>query len=332
MSSGISDAGMRKESHQGSGFAAADDLVHGLSPGTYVVAVSGGVDSMALLHLLVQLNEEWRMRNQDQKNSPFKFVVAHLDHGIREDSNLDRKLVQKRATMYGLPFVHQKARLGPNVSEAVARRARYDFLHKVREASGARAIITAHHQDDMLETAIHNLLRGTGRRGLSSIKSTDTIIRPLLHVTKAELQLHAQLQKLEWREDSTNQDIKYRRNYIRHTILPRFNPEQREQLHAIIKRMHQLNNEIEAHLVNHLHDRLDKDRLDRKWFIQLPHAVAKEVMHAWLRRHSIKNIDKKLLERLVVAAKTFPYGARTDVDGRHVLWMQKDVLLLKHSK
>jgi tRNA(Ile)-lysidine synthase len=314
-------------------------MIEDLQPGTYIVAVSGGVDSMALLDMLVYLNEEWRMKNKASKktpftihHSPFKFIVAHLDHGIRKDSHLDRKLVQERAKAYGLPFVYHHAKLGQNASEAVARRARYDFLQKVREASGAKAIITAHHQDDMLETAAHNLLRGTGRRGLSSIRSTDTVIRPLLHVTKAELQLYAQLQKLDWREDSTNQDVKYRRNHIRHNILPRLNTEQRERLHAIIKRMHQLNDEIEAHLVNHLHVRLDRDQLDRKWFIQLPHTVAKEVMHAWLRRHSIKNIDKKSLERLVVAAKTFPYGARTDVDGRHVLWMQKDVLLLKHSK
>ena len=295
-------------------------MIKELQPGTYVVAVSGGVDSMALLDML-------RRERPD-----LKLIVAHLDHGIRDDSHLDRKLVQERAAAYGVPFVHHQASLGPNTSEAIARRTRYDFLHKVREVAGAKGIITAHHQDDMLETAIHNLLRGTGRRGLSSIKSTDHIIRPLLHVTKPELRRHAEMQGLVWREDSTNNDLRYKRNYIRHKIIPRLNPEQRQYLLNMIGYMRGLNDEIDALVVNHLHVRLDKDQLDRKWFIHLPHAVAKEVMHAWLRRHKIKDIDRKTLERLVVASKTFPQGARTDVDGRHALWMQKDLLVLKHSK
>jgi tRNA(Ile)-lysidine synthetase-like protein len=295
-------------------------MIEELQPGTYVVAVSGGVDSMALLNML------------HKERPDLKLVVAHLDHGIRTDSHLDRKLVQEHASAYGLPFVHHQAKLGPGASEAVARRARYDFLHKVRQATNAQGIITAHHQDDMLETAIHNLLRGTGRRGLSSIKSSDGIIRPVLHLPKPALKQHAETHGLAWREDSTNQDTKYKRNYIRQHILPKFSDEKREQLLTIIHRMRELNDEIDAHLINHLHVRLDNDQLDRKWFIHMPHDVAKEVMHAWLRRHKIKNIDKKTLERLVVAAKTFPHGARTDVDGRHALWMQKDVLLLKHSK
>jgi tRNA(Ile)-lysidine synthetase-like protein len=294
-------------------------MIEELEPGTYVVAVSGGVDSMALLDVLRQ-------------QPGLKLIVAHLDHGIRDDSHLDRKLVQERAAQYGLPFVHHQAKLGPNASEAAARRARYGFLHTVRSASGAKAIITAHHQDDLLETAIHNLLRGTGRRGLTSLKNTDVVIRPLLHVTKPELQLHAKVQNLPWREDSTNVDTRYKRNYIRQHILPRLDHEQRAQLLKIIHHMHELNDEIEARLINQLHVRLDKDQLDRKWFIQLPHTVAREVIHAWLRRHKIKNIDKKTLERLVVAAKTFPLGSRTDVDGQHVLWMQKDVLFLKHTR
>lgn len=294
-------------------------MIEELQPGKYVVAVSGGVDSMALLDMLRQ-------------QPGLKLIVAHLDHGIREDSHLDRKLVQERAREYGLPFIYHQARLGPAASEAAARRARYEFLHKVREASNAKAIITAHHQDDLLETTIHNILRGTGRRGLASLKNSDVVIRPLLHVTKPELHLHAKVQNLPWREDSTNQDTRYRRNYIRHTILPKLNQEQRDQLLAIIHRMRQLNEEIEGHLINHLHVRLDKDQLDRRWFIALPHAVSKEVIHAWLRRHNIKNVDKKTLERLVVAAKTFPLGARTSIDGRHVLWIQKDVLILKHPK
>ncbi|QQS18837.1 hypothetical protein IPL68_02130 [Candidatus Saccharibacteria bacterium] len=87
--------------------------------------------------------------------------MAHFDHGIRPDSVEDRKLVQKLAKQYGLPFVYDRAELGAGASEAVAREARYAFLSRVKEAVGADAIITAHHEDDVLETIIINWLRGT---------------------------------------------------------------------------------------------------------------------------------------------------------------------------
>ena len=153
----------------------------GQEPGKYVVAVSGGVDSVALLHLLLEANDERRTMNDEDSPSsvlrpPFRFVVAHFDHGIRKDSAEDRKLVQAMAQkIRGLPFVYDEGRLGPRASEATARLARYTFLRRVLQASGARAIVTAHHQDDLLETAIINLLRGTGRKGLTALGSRSDI-------------------------------------------------------------------------------------------------------------------------------------------------------------
>jgi tRNA(Ile)-lysidine synthase TilS/MesJ len=109
----------------------------------------------------------------------FKFIVAHYDHGVRSDSQLDRQLVQGVARQHGLTFVYDEGKLGPGTSEAVARKARYAFLRKVQQTTGARAIITAHHEDDLLETALLNLLRGTGRRGVTSLRSRHDIHRPL---------------------------------------------------------------------------------------------------------------------------------------------------------
>lgn len=293
-------------------------MIEELQPGTYVVAVSGGVDSMALLDML-------------SKHPGLNLVVAHLDHGIREDSHIDRQLVQEVAESHGLPIVVHEAKLGPGASEAAARHARYEFLHKVRVASGARAIVTAHHQDDLLETAVLNLLRGTGRRGLSSLRSTDTVVRPFLHISKQELYEHARANSLPWREDVTNYDTTLKRNHVRRNVLPRLKPEEREQLLNIVRRMHDLNDEIDALLINHLHVRLDRDELERHWFIQLPHAVSREILHAWLRRHSINDLDSKTIERLVVAAKTFAPGLRAGVDGRHTLHMSRHSLALLHN-
>lgn len=307
-----------------------------LPAGRYVVAVSGGVDSVVLLHLLVQKqNEERGTKNGEGQaspfsvpRSPFSFIVAHFDHGIREDSAEDRRLVQGLAKKYGLPFVYHRGELGPRASEAVAREARYKFLHQVRVASGADAIITAHHQDDLLETVILNLLRGTGRRGLSSLRSIDVVKRPLLHVPKNELLRYAKREGLQWHEDSTNADERYLRNYIRKRLLPRFAEHDREALVIISRWAGKTNHEIGRQAANYLHLQPAADVLDRHSFIMLPHAVAREIMAEWLLANTKAELSRKLLERLVVAAKTGRAGTRVDIDAKHWLAISRQALML----
>ena len=286
-----------------------------ISPGLYVVAVSGGVDSMALLDLL-------------RRHPNTRLVVAHFDHGVRPDSALDRKLVQDTARRHGLQFVYDQANLGLGVSEDTARQARYKFLHRVREASAAQAVITAHHQDDLLETAVHNMLRGTGRRGLVSLRSHDILWRPLLGVSKKDLVAYAKDQGLVWREDSTNQDMRYMRNYIRHKLLPRLNDDQRQELLGHIRATHDLHAQLETELTNHLHLHPAVDKLDRHWFIMLPHVVAREVLLVWLRKHGVADVSARMLERLVVAAKTYSPGRIADVDKTYILQIGKNILAL----
>ena len=286
-----------------------------VQPGTYVVAVSGGVDSMVLLDLL---------RSQPD----LKLVVAHFDHGIRHDSSFDKDLVRHVARSYNLPFVYHEAKLGPDASEDQARKARYEFLHQVRQASGARAVLTAHHHDDALETAVINILRGTGRKGLSALRSRQTVHRPLLHIPKQVIREYARDQGLVWREDSTNQDTKYLRNHVRHNVLSQFEDSDRQKLKDIISRTAQVNEELDTQLMNYLHVQSQNGKLDRDTFLRLPHAVSKEVMAAWLRKHGIADFDKKALERLVVRAKTLAPGKVTDVTRGHSLRISKDYLAL----
>lgn len=287
--------------------------------GRYVVAVSGGVDSIALLHML-------------QRQPGIRLTVAHLDHGIRDDSVQDRKLVQSAAQDYGLPFVYHEARLGGGASEAVARSARYDFLHTVQNSSGARAIVTAHHQDDVLETAIINLLRGTGRKGLTSLGRQHDIERPLLDVPKEALIAYARDQGLQWREDSTNQNPDYLRNYIRQQILPRFDKAGRTRLQEIIENVQGINHEIDNLILNHLHLQPQAGQVDRTWFTQLPHAVAREVMAGWLRAHSIRAFDSRTLERLVVSAKVGHADKKFDVLQGVSLVIGRDYLALQQPE
>ncbi len=286
-----------------------------ISSGTYVIAVSGGVDSMVLLDSL-------------SKKPNVNLIIAHFDHGIRPDSNEDRLLVQKAAKKYGIPFVYDRVNLGAGASEAEARKARYNFLKTVKAATNAKAIITAHHQDDVLETAVINLLRGTNRKGMSSLKSTKTISRPITHINKSDLYDYAKNSGIKWREDSTNQDINYRRNYIRHKILARLNAEQRQNLIDIIKKSTVINASIDGEAADYLNTYSRGTKLKRNAFIILPHSVAKEIMASWLRQNDIRDFDSKLLEILTIGAKTLKPKQRVDISHAYYLEINKDSLAL----
>jgi tRNA(Ile)-lysidine synthase len=278
-----------------------------IRPGTYVVAVSGGVDSMVLLDVLAQM-------------PGLQLAVAHFEHGIREDSDEDRKLVETAAKRYGLPFIYEHGNLGVGVSESAARDMRYAFLRRVRKERNADAIVTAHHQDDLIETAVLNIMRGTGRKGLSSLQSTGELVRPLLDISKQEILDYAEEHTTIWREDSTNLDDAYLRNYIRHNIIPRLGAEGREQLYAYIGKARELNPEIDSLLIQNLKG---KTEISRYWFIMLPYDVSCETMAAWLRQNDIREFDRKAIERLVVAAKVALPGKQSDIDAEHFLKVGK---------
>lgn len=283
--------------------------------GKYVVAVSGGVDSMVLLDMLA-------------KTPGLELVVAHFNHGIRDDSVQDRQLVERVASTLSAYCVCGVDSLGPDASEAKAREARYKFLRQVVKETGAQAIITAHHQDDVIETAILNMLRGTGRKGLTSLASSQDIIRPLLGATKADLRRYAQAHALKWREDTTNLGDDYLRNYVRHNVIPKLNKNTRQQLLHIIKDLRKTNTELDTLLVKHLLNQSVKGQIDRDGFNGLPHGVARELMAAWLRSNEIRGFDKKALERLVVAAKTGAVGKSFPVLSGYSMRVNKGYLAL----
>jgi tRNA(Ile)-lysidine synthetase-like protein len=287
--------------------------------GKYVVAVSGGVDSMVLLDILARRPE-------------LELVVAHFDHGIRLDAAADRQLVEKIAIRYQLPFVTAEGKLAPTASEATARAARYAFLRQVRQEQGAQAIITAHHQDDLLETMVLNIMRGTGRKGLSSLGSSeDDILRPLLHVPKTAIHEYVRsYPDVIWHEDSTNSDERYLRNYIRRKVIPRLSGEDRAQLLAYAARASQANPAIDALIGRDIAAHSGNEGLSRSWFIALPYAVSCEAMASWLRLAGIADFDRKAIEALVVTAKTAAPGKRRDINAERLLNVTKTTLQLLH--
>jgi tRNA(Ile)-lysidine synthetase-like protein len=266
-----------------------------LQPGKYVVAVSGGVDSMVLLELLLE-------------QPSLELIVAHIEHGVRSDSKQDLELVQRTVMSHNIKFEYKELFLGAHPSEALARQLRYDFLYGICKKYNARALITAHHLDDLLETAIINLTRGTGRLGLSSLRSTEKLIRPLIAITKAEIVEQAIKNGLQWHEDSTNQDQTYQRNYVRHSIIARQNLETRQELLEIIVRQTKINDAIETQLFNLYtkHVTLEKSAatLPRYLLTMMPNISAYELLQFVFKKHMGNTVETQLAIRALNFIKT----------------------------
>jgi tRNA(Ile)-lysidine synthase len=196
----------------------------------YVVAVSGGVDSVVLLDMLAKSLQGQSLLQGLSLQRGDKLVVAHFDHGIREDSAADARFVEALAFYYALPFETERVELGTNASEDIARKHRYTFLRRVAKRHDAR-IVTAHHLDDMVETIVINLRRGTGWRGLAVLNADDTE-RPLMGMTKQAIYVYALKYNLEWVEDESNREARYLRNRVRF-LTTSLSKEDKEKLYAL---------------------------------------------------------------------------------------------------
>lgn len=181
-------------------------------PGGAIIAVSGGADSGVLLDLMQQVAAEWGL----------SLTVAHADHGIQAVSRSVGLAVKELAQRYQLPFELGELALGPNASETVARRARYRWLREVQRRREARYLVTAHHQDDQIETVLLRALRGSGLAGLAGIpaRSRGGLVRPLLPFAKSELAAHGATLGIAAHEDPANRDPRHARSWVRTVLLP----------------------------------------------------------------------------------------------------------------
>jgi len=181
-----------------------------------LVTVSGGVDSMVLLNLC--------------EKAGIQFSVAHCNFHLRgEESDGDEKFVREYAEKHNFQLFTKRfntrefARLNGISIEMAARELRYEYFNRLCAHQGFHSIATAHHQDDLIETFFINLIRKTGIRGLTGIKpKSGNIIRPLLFAGRTMIYEYAVKKNIPFREDSTNVQTDYIRNYIRHKIIPEF--------------------------------------------------------------------------------------------------------------
>lgn len=224
----------------------------------YVLAVSGGVDSVVLLDMLS------RTPNLD-------LVIAHFDHGIRDDSADDAKFVAELAKKYNLPFEMKREELGKNVSEEMARIRRYDFLWSVAYKHNAK-LVTAHHADDVIETIAINLSRGTGWRGSAAMDSD--IVRPMTNIMKSEIIGYATRHNLKWHEDSTNVKNDYLRNRLRHQMNA-LDSDSKRQLLALWSEQKSLKRLIDQEVKGLVGD---KQTYSRYFFININDATGVECL------------------------------------------------------
>ncbi len=268
---------------------------------------------MVLLQLLQRLS----------KTSRLELIVAHANHQLRAEANADVLFVQSLATKFGLrhvtdclPVCEEMARTRESV-EMTARRLRHGFLARVALESDARHIALAHHADDQAELFFLRLLRGAGGEGLGGMKHTSpspadprlTLIRPLLGFTKAELGAYAEAERLEFREDASNQDRSILRNRIRHELLPLLTNEYSPGIREHLRRTGELVAD-EADFTQMAADRWLKARR-RAAFARLHIAVQRAVIRRqlWELGHAG---EFELVERLRLetAAVTAPSADR----------------------
>lgn len=183
----------------------------GVGRGTrLLVALSGGCDSVVLLHLLRGCAEEMGIA----------LHAAHLDHAMRPGSGADARWVAGLCAAWGVPLASERLERAPR-SEAEARAARYAFLRRAAAEAGAELVATAHHADDQAETVLFRVLRGSGVSGLVGIAPrTEDLVRPLLPFWRREIRACAREAGLRWREDPGNRGGDPVRNRIRHRLLP----------------------------------------------------------------------------------------------------------------
>ncbi|MCX4321716.1 MAG: tRNA lysidine(34) synthetase TilS [Lachnospiraceae bacterium] len=240
-----------------------------IEPGDCVTAgVSGGADSVCMLHLLTRL----------QKEIPFRLAVVHVNHGMRAEAGEDAVFVERLCEQWGVPFYLREVDMAGYAAahklsqEEAGRLLRYRAFQEVLgeiKAGDRGRIAVAHNADDRAETMLFHMFRGSGLKGLSSIRPVrESVIRPLLSVSREQIEAYLGEEGLDWREDGTNGEDVYARNKIRHHILPYA---QREICGGAVSHMGELADmlaETENYLAretNRLYDIYVREDVERKY-------------------------------------------------------------------
>lgn len=283
--------------------------------GPALVGVSGGRDSVALLHLLVMAGAR-------------EILAAHLDHGLRAESAADARFVRAFAASLGAECVIVRkdvsalARERRVSFEAAARHARCAFFAGVARERGIKRIVLGHHADDQVETFLFNLLRGAGPGGLGAMRPvtqheiegvTLEFHRPLLGIWRAEIDAYVAEHRLVFRDDPSNRDPRHTRNRIRHEILPHLSAVMGREVRAAIWRAAELFSAEDAFLAGMLVEEDAARELSVSAVRELPLALQRRVIRAWLQANRVRDIAFADVEN--VRALVDGDGAKANLGG-----------------
>jgi tRNA(Ile)-lysidine synthase len=266
----------------------------------YLIGVSGGRDSVSLLHWLVKIGYR-------------ELIICHLDHQLRgRSSRADAHFVEKLAGKYdvgfdlGLADVRGLAKRKNLSIETAAREARYAFFAETARRRNCTTIFVAHHADDLVETFLMNLFRGAGSAGLAAMRETSTrridsvdltIVRPFLSVWRKEIDDYVREHRLRFREDATNKNLTPLRNRIRHRIVPYLEKMLGRNIRQNIWRTAMIAAEEEKWIKNELQDSTDAD-LSVVKLRALPIALQRRLLLKWLRAQNISDVGFDAIERV----------------------------------
>ena len=268
----------------------------------YLIGVSGGRDSVALLDSLIDLG---------YKN----LIVCHLNHQLRgRSSDADAKFVEKLAAKYDLDLAFGSSNVRALATrkkmsiETAAREARYKFFAQVAKRRRCRTIFLAHHADDLVETFLINLFRGAGNTGLAGMRTVSmrrlndvdlTIVRPLLGVWRSEIEKYVKRHRLKFREDASNKSLAPLRNRIRLRVIPQIEKQFGRKVRESVRRAAIIAAAEEDFFELLLPPKLMKvPELAVNHMRALPLAIQRRTLHEWLRASKIPNLSFDLIERV----------------------------------
>jgi tRNA(Ile)-lysidine synthase len=266
----------------------------------YLIGVSGGRDSVALVHWLVSLGYE-------------RLIVCHLNHRLRgRSSDADARFVEKLAENFDADFelgttnVRALAKKQKMSIETAAREVRYAFFAETARRRNCRTIFVAHHADDLVETFLINLFRGAGGAGLSAMREISTrringvdltIVRPFLSGWRKEIDAYIREHRLRFREDSTNKNLTPLRNRIRHRIIPYLEKMLGRNIRQNIWRTAIIAADEENWIENELRDSTHPNLFVAK-LRALPIAFQRRTLLRWLRTQNVADVGFDVIERV----------------------------------
>ena len=279
-----------------------------------ILAVSGGVDSMALLAMYKQAD----------------IVVAHIDHGTRKSSAEDADFVRQKCQELGVKFYETKLELGEGVSEELARKKRYEFLKTIQEKEGG-TLCTAHHLDDVVESIAINLIRGTGWRGLTPFYS-DELVRPfiILKMWKRDVLKFAGEHGVCFRQDPTNYKADYLRNRVREKKM-KLDDAARANIIELFKKQNELREKIKK-LVTELAKQtvVGKSFHKKELFLTADEKVALEVLREICLMHGY-SLTRKQLGDFLLAIKTYAPHKKFNLPKNHFVTILKNYIMFEEK-